>query len=133
MKILRTIIWVLAFAGFLVFALYNWNPVEITLWENLVLETKVPVLVLLTFALGLVPILAYHLSVRWSMGRRIRTLENSLRSAALARHPEAPGIAVPAADPVAVDMSVEKSGTMSETSPDPLRAELGPTDHEVRR
>ena len=87
MKILRTIIWVLAAAAFLIFAIYNWQAVELTLWQNLVLETKVPVLVLLAFALGFVPLYAYHLSVKWALSRRVRTLENSLKhSAAVRQH-----------------------------------------------
>lgn len=89
MKILRTIIWVLAAAAFLIFAIYNWQAVELTLWQNLVLETKVPVLVLLAFALGFVPLYAYHLSVKWALSRRVRTLENSLKHSAAVRQHEA--------------------------------------------
>ena len=58
------------------------------LWENLVLETKVPVLVILAFLLGLVPMWLYHRSVKWSLGRRIRSLEASIKSTALARRHE---------------------------------------------
>lgn len=107
MKILRTIIWVLALIGFLVFAIYNWKPVEVTLWQNLVLETKLPVLALLIFALGFVPLWAYHQSVSWGLNRRVRTLENSLKTAALARQAELN--AVPAA--AAVDTPVDNPGT----------------------
>lgn len=99
MKILRTIIWVLAAIGFLIFAIYNWQPVELTLWQNLVLETKVPVLVLLAFALGFVPLWAYHLSVKWGLNRRVKALENSLKHTALARHHE-PQAAATSASPV---------------------------------
>lgn len=84
MKVLRTIIWVLAALGFLVFAIYNWQPVELRLWQNLVLETKVPVLALLAFTAGFLPMWAVHRSVLWSMGRRVRTLENSLKNNAMA-------------------------------------------------
>jgi lipopolysaccharide assembly protein A len=97
-KILRTIIWVLAFVGFLIFAIYNWRPVELTLWQNLVLETKVPVLAILAFAAGFVPMWAYHLSVKWGLNRRVRALENSLKHTALARHHE------PQTFPAAIDM-----------------------------
>ena len=72
MKILRTIIWVLAAIGFLIFAAYNWQPVELQLWQNLVLETKVPMLVLLAFLAGFVPMWALHRSVVWNQNRRIR-------------------------------------------------------------
>ena len=115
MKILRTIIWVLAAIGFLIFAIYNWNQVEVTLWQNLVLETKVPVLALLAFTLGFLPMWAYHLSVVWGLNRRIRTLENSLKHTALARHHE------PHTAPAAVaDSPVDKPGTKPGEPADPL-------------
>ena len=103
MKVLRTIIWVLALVGFLIFAIYNWRPVELTLWQNLVLETKVPVLALLAFALGFVPLLAYHLSVKWGLSRRVRALENSLKNTAMAS-----------------ETSVDKSGMKPGQTADPL-------------
>ncbi len=108
MKILRTIIWVLAIIGFLVFAIYNWKPVEVTLWQNLVFETKLPVLALLIFALGFLPLWAYHQSVSWGLNRRMRTLENSLKTAALARQAEMN--AAPAAA-ASVDRPVDNPGT----------------------
>ena len=105
MKILRTIILVLVAFGFLIFAIYNWQPVELTLWQNLVLETKVPVLALLAFALGFVPLWAYHLSVKWGLNRRIKALESSLKHTALARQHERQSFAAPA---TAVDTPVDK-------------------------
>ncbi len=115
MKILRTILWVLAALGFLIFAIYNWKPVELTLWQNLVMETKLPVLALLAFALGFVPLWAYYQSVKWGLNRRIRALENSLKHTALARHHEPhAGAAAP------VDTSVEKPVTKPSEIPDPL-------------
>jgi len=107
-KILRTIIWVLAAIGFLIFAAYNWQPVELQLWQNLVLETKVPMLVLLAFAAGFVPMWALHRSVVWGLNRRIRTLENSLKNTAMAQRSDT--AAVPAYAPP-VDSSGDKSGT----------------------
>jgi uncharacterized integral membrane protein len=131
MKILRTILWVLAGVGFLIFAIYNWQPVELTLWQNLVLETKVPVLVMLAFLLGFLPTWAVHRSVTWSMGRRIRTLENSLKSSALARErnvepPVSPE--PPAYVPPPVDRPVEKSWTEAGEAGGPLVPETRKED-----
>jgi len=84
-QIVRTIVWVLILFGILVFSFFNWDPVEVTLWDNLVLETKIPVLVIVAFLLGLVPMWLYHRSVKWSLGRRIRSLENSIKSTALSQ------------------------------------------------
>lgn len=121
MKILRTIVWVLAAIGFLIFAAYNWQPVELQLWQNLVLETKVPMLALLAFLAGFVPMWAVHRSVAWSLNRRIRTLESSLKNAATAQRAEvtgSAGIAGPA------DKAVEKPGTDEGQSADVF----GPSD-----
>ncbi|MEM6858782.1 MAG: hypothetical protein AAF559_13025 [Pseudomonadota bacterium] len=100
MQIVRTIIWVLLSVALLAFSVFNWETVEVTLWENLVLETKVPALVIISFLLGLVPMWAYHRSVKWSLSRRIRSLENAARSNALQKRHE------PGSTPVS--KSVEK-------------------------
>lgn len=118
MKILRTILWVLAAIGFLVFAIYNWQPVELTLWQNLVLETKVPVLALLAFAAGFLPMWAVHRSVVWGQSRRIRTLENSLKNTALAHRTDP--AAAPVVTPAAADNPVDKSGKGAGDHPDPF-------------
>lgn len=127
MKILRTILWVLLAFGFLIFAIYNWQPVELMLWQNLVLETKVPVLAVAAFAAGFLPMWALHRSVIWSMSRRIRTLENSLKSAALSREREAER-PVMTADPAGGDKAVDKSGKSAGESADPLSPADGGMD-----
>jgi len=85
MQIVRTIIWVLILFGILAFSFFNWDTVEVTLWDNLVLETKIPALVIIAFLLGLVPMWLYHRSVQWSLNRRVRSLENAAKSNALAQ------------------------------------------------
>jgi lipopolysaccharide assembly protein A len=106
-KVLRTIIWVLAALAFLVFAIYNWQPVELRLWQNLVLETKVPVLALLAFTAGFLPMWAVHRSVIWSTNRRIRSLENSLKNTAMAHRAE---VTTAANASHAADSPVDKPG-----------------------
>ncbi len=91
MQIIRTIVWILLVCGILTFSFYNWRPVEVTIWENIVLETKVPVLLVLAFLIGFVPLLAYHLSIKWGLKRRIRNLENSLKTLATARRHDTQG------------------------------------------
>jgi lipopolysaccharide assembly protein A len=84
-QVIRTIAWIMLVCGIMIFSFYNWQPVEVTIWENMVLETKVPVLVVLAFLGGFLPVLAYHLSVKWGLKRRIRNLENSLKLLATSR------------------------------------------------
>jgi lipopolysaccharide assembly protein A len=90
LAVIRTIVWILLVCGILIFSFYNWRPVEVTIWENLVLETKVPVALVLAFLIGFVPLFAYHLSVKWALKRRIRTLESSLKTLATSRRSDAP-------------------------------------------
>lgn len=109
MQIVRTILWVLLAVALLAFSIFNWETVEVTLWENLVLETKVPALVIISFALGLVPMWAYHRSVKWSLNRRVRSLEQAARSNALQRRHEPSAHEKPAAPaPAPEDKSVDK-------------------------
>lgn len=85
MQIVRTILWVMLACAIMLFSFLNWTPVEVTLWDGLLVETKVPALVILAFLLGILPMWLYHRSVKWGLDRRIRSLENSIKSAALAR------------------------------------------------
>lgn len=91
MQIIRTIVGVVILFAIFIFSVFNWKTVEVNLWENLVLETKVPVLVVIAFLIGLVPMWLYHRSVKWSLSRRVRSLENSIKSTALARRHEPEG------------------------------------------
>lgn len=97
MKVVRTVIWILILVVLLAFSALNWKPVEVTLWSDLVLETKVPALVIVAFLLGLIPMWLVHRGVKWQQGRRIQSLENAVKSSALARHNPSSPAATPAA------------------------------------
>ena len=83
MKIVRTIVWVLLLVALLIFSVNNWNPVEVKIWEGLVLETKIPALVIVSFLIGLVPMWLLHRTQRFYLNRRIASLETAARSAAV--------------------------------------------------
>lgn len=82
MKIVRTIVWVLLLVALLIFSINNWNSVEVRIWEGLLLETKIPALVILSFLIGLVPMWLLHLGTKWRLKRRIASLEAAARHAA---------------------------------------------------
>jgi len=97
MKIVRTIVWVLLLIALLIFAVNNWNPIEVKIWEGLVLETKIPALVVVAFLIGLVPMWLLHRAARWNAERRIASLESAARAAALSTTPPpAPPVVEPA-------------------------------------
>ena len=110
MKIVRTIVWVLLLVALLIFSAFNWKPVEVKIWEGLLVETKIPALVVIAFLVGLVPMWMLHRASRWNYDRRIASLENAARASAMA--PAAPPPVVepapiaepaPAANPVPVE------------------------------
>ena len=75
MQIIRTVVWVLVLFALLAFSFFNWKPVEVQLWSNLVLETKLPALVVISFLLGLLPMWLIHRANKWRMTRRVNALE----------------------------------------------------------
>src|SRR5688572_501013 len=87
MKYVRMIVWVLLLVVLVAFSITNWQPVEVKIWDNLVLETKIPALVVVSFLLGLVPMWLIHRGVRWRLQRRISGLESAHRSAVGAQAP----------------------------------------------
>ncbi|PKB24964.1 uncharacterized protein DUF1049 [Novosphingobium kunmingense] len=101
MQIIRTIVWVLVLVALLLFSLNNWETVSVKIWEGLILDTKLPVLVFASFLLGLLPMWLLHKGAKWRFNRRISALENSVRAASVTTPVAAP---VPSPlDPVAAD------------------------------
>jgi hypothetical protein len=84
MQIIRTIVWVLVVVALGLFSLNNWNPVEVKIWDSLILETKLPALVMASFLLGLAPMWLLAKAGKWRLNRRINALENSVRANASA-------------------------------------------------
>lgn len=105
MQIVRTIVWVLLLVLLLGFSFFNWKPVEVQIWDNLVLETKVPALVIVSFLLGLVPMWLIHRGTKWRLQRRISGLESAARTNAMspaAASPPAGSIAASTPQPAPV-------------------------------
>jgi uncharacterized integral membrane protein len=99
MQIVRTIVWVLLLVALLLFSAFNWKPVEVKIWEGLILETKIPALVVISFLLGLVPMWLLNKAQRFNMSRRISSLETAARSASTTPVVASP----PVEEPVAVE------------------------------
>jgi lipopolysaccharide assembly protein A len=83
MQIVRTIVWVLLLVALLLFSINNWQDVEVKIWENLILQTKLPALVIASFLLGLLPMWLLHKGSRWRFNRRINALENTVKAASV--------------------------------------------------
>ena len=99
MQIVRTIGWVLLLFSLLAFSFFNWKPVEVQIWSNLVLETKLPALVVVSFLLGLVPMWLVHRASKWRATRRINALETATNRLATPTPAPATPASVAAATP----------------------------------
>lgn len=88
MQIIRTIVWVAITAILVAFIAMNWTRVPVNFWpledgNYFHFEWPVGVVALVFFLLGMAPVWLYLRAVRWRMGRRIASLENSLRASSL--------------------------------------------------
>ena len=82
MSFLKTLFWVIFLVGFTVFAVNNWQPVSMKLWNGLWLDSKLPAVMGASFLLGFLPLWIWHRTVRYRMSRRIATLESSAKTMA---------------------------------------------------
>lgn len=89
MQVVRTAAWVILVIALILFTINNWVPVDVKIWEGLILETKLPALVLVAFLLGLVPMWLASKAGSWRLNRRINLLENSVRATAAPPPPPA--------------------------------------------
>ena len=77
MNYIRTVVWVVLLIALLVFSINNWAAVDVKIWEGLILETKLPALVVISFLLGLVPMWLLAKVSKWRMQRQIRGLQST--------------------------------------------------------
>jgi hypothetical protein len=107
MGVIRTLVWLVILAVLLAFSYFNWRPVEVQIWENLIVETRIPALVIVAFLLGFVPMWLLHRGVRWRLNRRISGLQNAARANSVNTGPAATGdgdaSAAPAAKPATTE------------------------------
>ena len=75
MQFLKTLFWVAVAVALALFGKANWKPVTLKLWGGLEADVKLPVLILVVFLLGLIPMLLYHRARLWTMRRRVEAVE----------------------------------------------------------
>ncbi len=105
MQFLRTAFWVVIAVALAFFCMANYVPVTVRLWGDLVMETKLPVLLIGAFLLGALPFWVMARATRWRLKRRLDNTERALVAATAAPAPTAPASAAPAisAAPLASD------------------------------
>ena len=82
MQIVRTIVWVLLLVALLLFSIANWTDVTVRIWQNLVVDTKIPAIVVVSFLIGFLPMWLYHRGSKWQWKRKVASLEAAARTAA---------------------------------------------------
>jgi uncharacterized integral membrane protein len=117
MQFLRTAFWVVIAVGLAFFCMANYVPVTVRLWGDMVMETKLPVLLIGAFLLGALPFWIMARATRWRLRRRLDSTERALVVATTAAAPPPPAAPIPTFSdtPVAVG------------PPDPLAPTPNPT------
>lgn len=90
MQFLKTAFWVVLAVLIALFSYNNWTTATIRLWGDLWLETPLPVLVIVSFLAGCVPMWLLHKATRWSMRRKLDSAERALASVKPAYPPPPP-------------------------------------------
>ena len=89
MQIVRTISWVLLAVFIAMFVANNFGePQRVKIWisdDPVGFDWPVGIIALVFWLLGVIPTWLYHRGVKWSLNRRIRSLENSIKSNALSQ------------------------------------------------
>lgn len=95
MNFLRTAFWVIVAVVLALFTKANWaiapsysGYVPVKLWDDIILETRLPVLIVVAFLLGLLPTWLWARACRWRLQRKLSSAERALATSTAA--PPAP-------------------------------------------
>lgn len=89
MQFLKTLLWIVIAVSLAIMASQNWNDVSINLWGNLQVDIKLPILLLLVFLIGFLPIYFIMRGRLWSLRRKLT----------LAERPNVAAVPAPLPDP----------------------------------
>ena len=92
MAFLRTLFWIAVTVIIVVFSVRNWVPVPVNLFGDTVVETKLPMLLLIGFLIGFVPLYGWHRAMKWRHDRKLSAIE---RGPVAPSSPPAPPAAAP--------------------------------------
>lgn len=88
MQFLKTAFWVILAVALALFAKANWvvaptysGYVPVKLWGEIILEMRLPVLIVGAFLLGLLPMWIIARAGRWALRRKLESAERALASA----------------------------------------------------
>lgn len=101
MRFLNGLFWFLLAVVVSIFTYGNWEHVQINLWSGLIADVNLPLLLLIFFLAGFIPMALWHQATKWRLKQKLAAAERSLAAFAAApvAHPVAPPIA-PLGDPL---------------------------------
>lgn len=111
MQFLRTAFWVVIAVALAFFCMANYVPVTVRLWGDMVMETKLPVLLIGAFLLGALPFWIMARATRWRLKRRLDSAERALAVTAAATPPP---VSTP---PVTADVSIPSLPPLNPAGP----------------
>jgi len=117
MHVVRTIIWVLLLVALAAFSVVNWEPVTLRVWDGVLIDTMLPGVVILAFALGFIPMWLVHRAAKWQWRRRVTALEAAARAMPV---PAAPALAPASETPLIEPVPETLPEPMPEPVPEPL-------------
>jgi uncharacterized integral membrane protein len=109
MQFLRTAFWVVIAVALAFFCMANYVPVTVRLWGDMVMETKLPVLLIGAFLLGALPFWVMARATRWRMKRKLENTERALVAATAA--PASDPTSAPAVTPSTLAPTLSPTGT----------------------
>jgi uncharacterized integral membrane protein len=80
MQFLKTAFWAILAVLIALFSYANWKPAEINLWGDLQIVTPLPIVVVISFLAGVLPMWLLHKATHWSMRRKLDSAERALAS-----------------------------------------------------
>ena len=92
MQFLKTLFWVIIAVVLVLFSASNWHRIEVKLWQDLLVEINLPLLVIGAFLLGFLPTWILYRARLWSLKRRLEgqtTAHVANAPAVMVRNPSA--------------------------------------------
>lgn len=90
MRFLNTLFWIVIAALVSVFSARNWRDVTVDLWGNLQADIKMPVLLLIAFLIGLVPMWLILRAKLWRVNNRVTIAQRNLAANVAAEDARSP-------------------------------------------
>jgi lipopolysaccharide assembly protein A len=78
MQFLRTVFWVVLAVVGVIFAFNNGQRVDVVMWDDISANTPLWMVALLSFLMGLLPILILHRATRWNLNRKLEAANRNL-------------------------------------------------------